>query len=395
MVFGGLILVSLSACDSSSRPIGASVRDSLGIAIVDHGALDVGGLPVWSLEAEPILRIGVVDGDDAYQFYDVIDAHRRRDGSIAVLDRSRAVRVFDSLGAHVWTAGGEGDGPGEFRYPQMVTEISGDSLVVWDIRASRLSFFTPDGTWARMRTVSELAGSTRYLGKAGPDLLLIDHRTYERGPISGHEALTHQSEPVLLDVRGAGLRRLDRRFLAREFEEVESQDAFGPAIFDVPAVFAAASDGVWYGDTKDYELRLSTAEGLQVVLRWEGVDRTITEADFDPVLRLWSGGPDVTPEFRQMIRRYGQTHPRAEQFPAYAELRADVLGRLWVRDFVWGHEDDGLRSWTIFSSDGTQMLGRRSHADAFRPLQIGADWIVGVERDDLDVEQIVLRAIAR
>jgi len=40
MVFGDPILVSLSACDSNSRPIGASVRDSLGIAIADHGALD-------------------------------------------------------------------------------------------------------------------------------------------------------------------------------------------------------------------------------------------------------------------------------------------------------------------------------------------------------------------
>ena len=398
IALGGLMVLSLSACEADSRLAGPSVTDSLGVTIVDHGDLDVAVIPTWSLGTDPILSIGVVEGDDSYQFYNVIDAHRRRDGSIAVLDRSLTLRVFDSLGAHMWTAGMAGDGPGEFRYPQMVTEIEGDSLVVWDLRPSRLSVFAPDGTLARVKTVSELAGSTRYLGKAGPDRLIIDHRTTERGAVNGHAALTHYSDPVLLDVRGDGLRRLGRRLLVREFQELDGRGAVGPAIFDVPAVFTAAPGGVWYGDTKDYELHLSTTAGLEIVLRWGGADRTIAGADVDALIRLWFGGPDATsesPESPELMRYYAQTHPRAEQFPAYEELRTDVLGRLWVRDFVREHEDDGLRYWTVFSSDGTEVLGRLSHSDAFRPLQIGSDWIVGVQRDDLDVEQIVLRAIAR
>lgn len=395
VALGGLILVSLSACDATSRSVGPSVRDSLGVTIVDHGDLDLAALPKWSLGADPVVSIGVVDGDEAYQFYDVIDAHRRRDGSIVVVDRSFTLRAFDSLGVHLWTAGKGGDGPGEFRWPQMVTEIGGDSLVVWDPVLNRLHVFAPDGSFARTRTVSELAGGSPSLGLAAPHHLLTEYRNFERATINGHAAITNHSDLFLVDLRGDETRHLGREFLVTEFPEVSPQGAFSPAIFDAPAVFAAASGGYWYGDTKDYEVRLTTASGVKLVLRWTGADRTISEADFDAVLRLWAGGPNATPKLKQFISAYGRTHPRSEQFPAYEELRTDAQGRLWVRDFVREHMDDGFRRWTVFSPDGTEVLGRISHSDTFRPLQIGADWILGVQRDDLDVERVVVRAIVR
>ncbi len=72
-----------------------------------------------------------------------------RDGSVAVLDRSQTIRVFDGQGALRWTAGGEGEGPGEFRWAQMVTEIPGDSLLVWDAASGRLTVFTLDSLLVR------------------------------------------------------------------------------------------------------------------------------------------------------------------------------------------------------------------------------------------------------
>ncbi len=95
------------------------------------------------------------------------------------------------------------------------------------------------------------------------------------------------------------------------------------------------------------------------------------------------------------MAEYGRTHPRAEQFPAYDEIRTDALGQLWVRDFVREHMDRGFRRWTVFSPNGIEVLGRLSHPDTFRPIRIGADWILGVQRDDLDIERVVLRDIVR
>ena len=107
------MIVAIGACEPAPQAGGASVRDSLGVRIVDHGDIDISALPQWSLEVKPVVSIGVAEGDDAYQLFGVIDAHRSGDGSIAVVDRSRSLRVFDSLGVHVWTTGRRGDGPGE------------------------------------------------------------------------------------------------------------------------------------------------------------------------------------------------------------------------------------------------------------------------------------------
>jgi hypothetical protein len=110
---------------------------------------------------------------------------------------------------------------------------------------------------------------------------------------------------------------------------------------------------------------------------------------------VWGAGPGAGPDLERFIREYGRTHPRADQFPAYEEILTDAVGRLWIRDFVREHTDDGLRHWTVFSPDGTQVLGRLTHSERFKPLDVGDDWILGVEADALDVERVLLHRIVR
>ena len=395
-VLTGCMTVLVASCDNGRPPMGPTIRDSTGVVIVDHGSLDLESLPPWRLEEVPEVSIGVLDGDEAYQFYNVADARRRRDGSLAVVDRSRTIRVFDSLGAHLWTAGGEGDGPGEFRSPHMVREIRGDSLVVWDVAVNRLSVFAPDGVFARTTTVHDFAGYGVAWGLSGPDRLLVEHRVGEHNPINGHEAFTVYSNLYLIDLNGQVVHRFGRWPLATEYQEVDSTGGYSPAIFAAVAVIASAPDGFWYGDTETYELRLGTASGgIKRILRWQGPGRTITDSDVDAVLDVWDGGPDASPELKRFIRAYGRTHPRADQFAAYEEILTDAVGRLWVRDFVRDHVDDGLRRWTVFSPDGTHILGRLTHSKGFEPHDVGEDWMLGVETGDLDVERVLLRKIVR
>jgi hypothetical protein len=376
--------------------MGPTISDSTGVVIVDHGSLDLESLPQWHFEELPEVAIGVLEGDETYQFFGVFDAHRRHDGSFAVVDRSLTIRVFDSMGAHVWTAGRGGDGPGEFRWPWMVTEIRGDSLIVWDVALNRLSVFAPDGLLARTSTLQDFAGSDRSWGLSGPDRLLIEHRSFDRAPIDGHDAFTYHTTLFLVDLSGQIVDRLGRWFFAREFQEVDSRGAFSPAIFATPAVIAPASDGFWYGDTESYELRRGTASaGIERILRWQGPDQTITDSDVEAVLEMWGSGPGANPDLERYLREYGRTHPRADQFPAYEEILTDAVGRLWVRDFVREHLDDGLRYWTVFSPDGIQVLGRLTHSESFKPLDVGDDWILGVETDALDVERVLFQRIVR
>jgi hypothetical protein len=77
--------------------------------------------------------------------------------------------------------------------------------------------------------------------------------------------------------------------------------------------------------------------------------------------------------------------------PAYTRLiaaRRDDLGVLWVRD------PSDSTTWTTYggprSPIGTVLL-----PSGFRPTQIGADFVVGVTRDSLDVERVEIRTLER
>src|SRR5690606_16751817 len=65
----------------------------------------------WSLSDEPLLRIGVVSGDEPYQMHDVRDAVRLPDGRIVVAHQgARQVRVYAPDGRFLIASGGDGDG---------------------------------------------------------------------------------------------------------------------------------------------------------------------------------------------------------------------------------------------------------------------------------------------
>jgi hypothetical protein len=76
-------------------------------------------------------------------------------------------------------------------------------------------------------------------------------------------------------------------------------------------------------------------------------------------------------------------------------LLTDDQGNLWVRDFVRDHEDDGTRRWIVFTPDGARVLGRFEHGKEFTPMRVSTESVLGVERDDLDIERVVLRRLVR
>lgn len=111
----------------------------VGLALVGSACGDgspsasVEGAEPWGLSDEPVLEIGVVEGDERYQLHDVTDAARLDDGRIAVAHQGTAeIRVYDAEGRFLLAAGGPGDGPGEWRQVAAVHALSGDTLVVVD-----------------------------------------------------------------------------------------------------------------------------------------------------------------------------------------------------------------------------------------------------------------------
>ena len=118
--------------------------------------------PVLDLSDPPLLEIGVVEGEEPYQLYGAVSSARLADGGVVLLNAgTQEIRYFDAEGGFVRTAGGRGEGPGEFLTPVRLYPLANDSIVVFDRASQRLSLVGPDGDFVRSIPF-ELTGEPAY-----------------------------------------------------------------------------------------------------------------------------------------------------------------------------------------------------------------------------------------
>lgn len=139
-----LSAISFSAC-GSDRPDGGLPREANGRVLNTAPQWRSG--EEWLVSDEPVLVIGGAQSEGADDLFGVAGAVRLSDGRIAIADRgSSGIRLYSSGGSHVRTSGGKGSGPGEFRGVDGIARIRGDTILVWDRSAGRMSVFDPAGT---------------------------------------------------------------------------------------------------------------------------------------------------------------------------------------------------------------------------------------------------------
>jgi hypothetical protein len=68
-----------------------------------------------------------------------------------------------------------------------------------------------------------------------------------------------------------------------------------------------------------------------------------------------------------------------------------VAGRIWLRHFLPEWRADEGRTWTVHGLEG-RVLGRVETPPGFRVTHVTPEHVVGVERDALDVEYVVVYA---
>lgn len=100
--------------------------------------------------SEPTLEIGVVEGDPAYTFASIESVRRLGDGSIAVSDPGNTrISIFSPDGTFARAWGRRGGGPGEFRSLSRLYRLGADSLMAADNATARLTVFDLDGEMSR------------------------------------------------------------------------------------------------------------------------------------------------------------------------------------------------------------------------------------------------------
>jgi len=114
MLLAGALTV-LSGCGGEGEVPAVQLLDSAGVRIVENHRPAWEEGRGWTIGAEPLLRLGVVEGDPALQFEGVTGLARLDDGTVIVADGgAQEVRFFDSMGSPLTVIGGKGEGPGEF-----------------------------------------------------------------------------------------------------------------------------------------------------------------------------------------------------------------------------------------------------------------------------------------
>jgi hypothetical protein len=388
--------------------------DSAGVEMVLNGG--VGRWGSAPLEIERILRIGVVEGEDAYQFHGVSGVAVDPEGILYVANgQSATIRIFDSEGRFLREMGGKGPGPGEFQTLSgvrvteqgvagldgqllRVTEFSndGEALDIWRYALAglvNLRHWTPQG-WLGM----SMRGNRPALAPTGtPDTTWYDLNRLTGDtvvPVPGIEL------PPSVRYRAPAGRGWDWPLF--EATSATGVDAMG-------RVFVSR------GTT--YQVDVFSPEGALIRRVRRAHEPTLVGseaiAEHLELLREAYRRSDASPaQSAGQVRLYEEriawqsTFPIAEHLPPTGRMLVSRDGSFWLertddvsparleleRAFPRSWVDERLGSrpstWDIFDPEG-RLLGQLRLPSEFTPHAVDGHIAVGVERGELGVEYVV------
>ncbi len=380
-----------AACGGGSGAGGpeAMVQDSAGVLLVTHPA--DAAFPVWEADMDGRLLF-------PGEFFQVSGALALSDGTHMVADGgTRTLRRFGPEGEPLGAAGGRGDGPGEFQAINFFAPFPGDSVITFDLNLRRASLFSEDGSFGRtfpLQATDEAPfGNLRGVHRDGSLLATGFTQTPPGGPEDGRHWYTAPIFRYAADgsyrgrlVADAGGETFFERFGNGGFTVFTP--LFGRTTYLVagPELVVVASNDRW-------DLRVFTPDG------------TLTHR-----IRLGGDAPrPITPELRREaiqraldastssrdpdeLRRIYEGMELPPGLPAHARVLVDRRNHIWVERYTPTPTPES--EWLVFSPVG-EAAGRVTLPARFTPHDIGADYLLGVLRDDFDVEQVVKIPLVR
>jgi hypothetical protein len=396
--FGALTGLVLLACGPADEALSTPARrDSLGIEIVESATPAWAAGAGWTIPAEPLLAIGVAEGDPNYVFDRIVGALRLCDGRMVVATgQSNQLRSFDSAGRFLRASGRTGAGPGEFRGLSWIGRLGCDSLLAWDRGNFRLTVVGPGGEYVRSAPMERpLMGFLNLLGLLPDRTLLASLKT--GGEQDGVRRdtliyLRYGMDGALLDTVGrlpglllhtAVTRRPDGRPASARMSVVP--------LTPYPRA-VVTNDGFYYGAGDTYEIRQYSEGGaLRRLIRRPIAPRTLTDAHVADYRNRYLASLRDDEARREQERRWREM-PVPKTAPAYGWLGADDEGNLWVGSY--GLPGDSGSGTAVFDPTGV-LLGAVTMPRRFLPMHIGADFLLGVTRDEDELEYVRLYRLVK
>ena len=351
--------------------------------------------PRAHLSADPIWAVGSADGPEAEVFSRISGARRLRDGSVvAGVEGFHEIRKFAPDGTHLWTAGGRGQGPGEFERLQLLRGCSEERVVAYDRSIFRVTEFGQDGerlaTWQLPS-----AAVVPYEVTCAPDGRII---YFAAGQLPTQTGIVRWHVPISWISRGMQSAHLIRDEVPGP-ERVLDDDGYWDRPWSRRLVLGGTDQGVWIGTSDAYMLELVGWDGAVLdTLAWSGRDRAVTQADIDQLQDEFTAGDDEETKARFLRESWpGYERVLPSTVPAYSDLLVLDDGTLWIGQWdgiMWfprlpGHPGKG---WDVFDPSG-ERVRQVSIPSNMRLLDAGDDWVLVAVRNSLGVQTLAVHEV--
>ena len=383
-----ILAAALAACGGDpglTDHIGVQIRDSAGVRIVEYAGEPEVEAP-FALAADPLYRHGANPGD--YTFLSPDAGRLFPDGGAVVAEWYGEVVVLSPNGTTHEVLARIGEGPGEVIEPYSAFVLGQDSVLVPDRRLSRLTLFVGDSVARIVSTPRAAHIGVAGIGASG-ELLLMDRYAYrswfdiEEEWLDGHM--------TLFDIDTGALDTV------ASYDHVvrERRGAMNPIIRPVGEVTAAAGRFVYTrSDRPEITWRRPDGAVTQVV-RWRPEPKLLTgellehgEAYNRMIGRM---NYQVSDARLDEIIQEDMSRYRAmigQPIPLFGTPFADADGNVWLPSYRPAYPEEGS-PYTVISPDG-EWLGRVETPPRFRILDVAGGLVLGVLRDDLDVENVLV-----
>ncbi len=427
-------LATGAACSEGTReppPPAYTVTDSGGVRVVMNSGQQWGEDEGWQVTAEPVVTLGVRDYPVEQQFVRLGEVTRLSDGAIVVLEiEDMQLRAFDASGGLLWTAGGIGDGPGETRpYPDtraVLAKLPGDTLQLQNGQ-DRIRFGS-GGELIEQRKVNY----TRFRRWGQIFLQYCPFDAYFL-----HDAIVFCADARQSPPGSDGW--TSEQTIMRTDWSLDRLDTLGTFFEKV----GASVEMEWFGERR--KVRVSSRLGPKGSFRVGGHDRPrFLYARNDRYrIEVW----DIrNGTLSMVVERRAPRRARTEEEIAFENQRGlfvptgtdqpqldwsddrwsaldsvsiaedfhlDELGYLWVRRGPSPSEgDEGMpREYTTPDGEVWETRGSSGLHDVFRPdgvylgtvklphdlgiAEIGADYILGIVRDEVDIQYVWMYGLDR
>ena len=377
-----LALGAATAC-AEREPDAVIEVVSAGVRIVESRAPAWPPGTQWRVNSEPVFRLGDAGDDPSSSFFRILDVALLAGGEVIVVDGGSAeVRRYDAAGRHLWSTGGRGEGPGEFRMPGYLGRRDDGAFLIWDRALSRVSTIAQNG---------DRLGTERRSGSDGSPVVAFGR--FEDGYwLVALPVVRRVTEPGTAWTDSVRLGRYDPVLE----EHVQLATVPGPrwvwtgqSMLPVPfsprSLRAIVGNRVAVASGSVPEVSIHDPDGsLAARYRIARDVRPVSESDIrqviDDLVELGQGSEAVWRQWRDDIEV-----PAFE--PAFDQLLADGDGNLWAQRFTADLLTREPPTWDVFDSAGA-WLGVVATPGGMVVTAIRDGLVAGVYRDELGVEYV-------